>query len=160
MRVHGFFSGIGGFELGFERAGFEVASVCEIEPFCNRVLAKHWPSVPNLGDIQSLQVGSLVRTFPERETVRESQVLGPVFGLTSSESSQQLDLVGLSLRTAQTFEIKDWKRFSGSSLRSGMIRNGIVYPLEPLAPSTLEKGSGLFLRPRSLWEGTDGGSVG
>ena len=32
------FSGIGGFSLGFDRAGFQTAAFCEIDPFCRRVL--------------------------------------------------------------------------------------------------------------------------
>lgn len=40
------FSGIGGFDLGFEQAGFRVTYQCEIEPFCNRILDKFWPGIP------------------------------------------------------------------------------------------------------------------
>lgn len=54
MKVAGLFSGIGGFELGFERAGFEVVAMCEIDPFCRDVLRKHWPGVPIFGDIRTV----------------------------------------------------------------------------------------------------------
>ena len=40
-RVASFFSGIGGFDLGFESAGFEVSMQCEIRPFCNSILKKN-----------------------------------------------------------------------------------------------------------------------
>jgi DNA (cytosine-5)-methyltransferase 1 len=49
------FSGIGGFDLGFERAGMQCKWQVEIDPYCQRVLAKHWPDVRRWGD---------VRTFP------------------------------------------------------------------------------------------------
>jgi DNA (cytosine-5)-methyltransferase 1 len=39
------FSGIGGFSLGFDRAGMETAAFCEVDPFCRAVLRKHWPKV-------------------------------------------------------------------------------------------------------------------
>lgn len=54
MKVLGLFSGIGGFELGLQRAGFEIAAMCEIDPFCRRVLAKHWPEVPIYEDVRAL----------------------------------------------------------------------------------------------------------
>lgn len=49
------FSGIGGFALGLRMAsGFETVGFCEIDPFCQRVLRKHWPEVPIYGDIREL----------------------------------------------------------------------------------------------------------
>ena len=49
------FSGIGGFSLGLERTGgFETVAFCEIDQFCRRVLAKHWPNVPCHDDITEL----------------------------------------------------------------------------------------------------------
>lgn len=49
-----FFSGIGGFDKGFEDAGFEVVFQCEIEPFCRNILGKHWPTVPKWNNIEDL----------------------------------------------------------------------------------------------------------
>lgn len=55
LKVLDLFSGIGGFSLGLERTGgFEVVAFCEIEPFCRRVLAKHWPEVPCYDDVRTL----------------------------------------------------------------------------------------------------------
>lgn len=54
MRVGSLFSGIGGLELGLERAGMWTVWQSEIEPFACRVLRRRWPSVPNLGDITAV----------------------------------------------------------------------------------------------------------
>lgn len=54
------FSGIGGFSLGLERSGgFETVAFCEIDPFCRKVLAKHWPKVPCYDDIRTLTANRL-----------------------------------------------------------------------------------------------------
>ena len=42
MTFGSLFAGIGGFDLGFERAGLKCQWQVEIDPYCQRVLAKHW----------------------------------------------------------------------------------------------------------------------
>lgn len=54
MKVLDLFSGIGGFSLGLERAGMRTVAFCEIDAYCRRVLAKHWPNVPCYDDIRTL----------------------------------------------------------------------------------------------------------
>jgi DNA (cytosine-5)-methyltransferase 1 len=49
-----FFSGVGGLDLGLERAGWRTVSFSEIDPYASAVLAERWPGVPNLGDITVL----------------------------------------------------------------------------------------------------------
>ena len=46
------FAGIGGFDLGFERAGMVCRWQVEIDDYANRVLAKHWPHVHRERDIR------------------------------------------------------------------------------------------------------------
>jgi DNA (cytosine-5)-methyltransferase 1 len=48
------FSGIGGMDLGLERAGWTCKWQCETDDFCNAVLAQHWPGVVRYGDIREL----------------------------------------------------------------------------------------------------------
>jgi hypothetical protein len=55
------FAGIGGFDLGLERAGMECRWQVEIDPFCRKVLEKHWPGVPKYGDIREIKGPELER---------------------------------------------------------------------------------------------------
>lgn len=62
LRVLSLFAGIGGFDLGLERTGgFETVAFCEIDPFCRRVLAKHWPHVRQYEDVRELTADTLRR---------------------------------------------------------------------------------------------------
>ena len=49
------FTGIGGLDLGLERAGMMCAWQVEIDPAARRVLEHHWPDVPRHGDIRKLK---------------------------------------------------------------------------------------------------------
>lgn len=60
IRVLDLFSGAGGFSLGLERTGhFATAAFCEIEPYARKVLAKHWPGVPQYDDVATADFAAL-----------------------------------------------------------------------------------------------------
>jgi len=61
MTFGSLFAGIGGLDLGLERAGMECRWQVEINPFCQKVLAKHWPEVKRYGDIRQLDFSELER---------------------------------------------------------------------------------------------------
>lgn len=48
------FSGIGGFTIAAERAGFQTIAFSEIDPYACKILKRHWPDVPNLGDVRNI----------------------------------------------------------------------------------------------------------
>jgi len=72
VNVLDLFSGIGGFSLGLERAGMRTVAFCEIDPYCRRVLAKHWPDVPIYDDVRTLTASSLVAN-PDYQRQLQSQ---------------------------------------------------------------------------------------
>jgi len=53
LRLLDTFSGIGGFSYAAEHivGGFETVAFVEREPYCQRILGKHWPNVPIYDDI-------------------------------------------------------------------------------------------------------------
>ena len=54
MKVLDLFSGIGGFSLGLEWAGMSTVAMCEKDPYCRKILAKHWPDLTIHEDIRNL----------------------------------------------------------------------------------------------------------
>ena len=55
------FAGIGGFDLGFERAGFECRWQVEIDNYATKILEKHWPQVHRERDIRECNASNLER---------------------------------------------------------------------------------------------------
>jgi DNA (cytosine-5)-methyltransferase 1 len=97
LKLLSLFAGIGGFELGLERSGaFETVAQCEIDPFCNKVLAKHWPNVMRYGDVRELTAARLAADgiavdaicggFPCQDLSRANGVWSSRPGLEGSRS--------------------------------------------------------------------------
>ena len=64
------FSGIGGFALAANAAGYDTQVFCEQDDYCTRVLNRHWPDVPVIRDIREFDgtqwrgAGLLTGGFP------------------------------------------------------------------------------------------------
>lgn len=54
MKFISLFAGIGGLDLGLERAGMECVAQVEIDDFCQKVLTKHWANVPKYKDVRDV----------------------------------------------------------------------------------------------------------
>lgn len=99
MKVGSLFSGIGGFDLGLERAGFQTAWFCEQDEFCQQVLRKHWPDVPIYDDICELRgqdvepVDALCGGFPCQDLSYAGKGAG-IEGERSGLWSQYARLIG------------------------------------------------------------------
>ncbi|HET9153130.1 MAG TPA: DNA cytosine methyltransferase [Solirubrobacterales bacterium] len=59
MNVGSLFSGIGGFDLGFERAGMRVSWQVELDPYCRAVLARHFPDAARFEDVREVGARNL-----------------------------------------------------------------------------------------------------
>lgn len=55
LTVGSLFTGIGGIDLAAEWAEMEIIWQCEIDPFCQKVLQKHWPGVKLYDDIRKIR---------------------------------------------------------------------------------------------------------
>lgn len=97
VRHASFATGIGGFDLGFEQAGIESVFQCEIEPFCLKILERHWPDVPKAHDLRSLEASSIPDAdvwtcgFP----CQDVSVAGKRAGLRGERSNLWFDFAGL-----------------------------------------------------------------
>ncbi|QZT35225.1 DNA (cytosine-5-)-methyltransferase [Caldalkalibacillus thermarum TA2.A1] len=60
MTVGSLFTGIGGIDLAAEWAGMKIIWQCEIDPFCQKVLRKHWPEVKLYDDIRKINKSNTV----------------------------------------------------------------------------------------------------
>ena len=92
MRFGSLFSGIGGMDLGLERAGMQCAWQVEIDEFCRKVLTKHWPNVPKFNDVRECGKHNLERVdliaggFPCQDISnagKRAGIQGPRSGLWS-----------------------------------------------------------------------------
>ncbi len=59
MNVGSLFSGIGGFDLGFERARMRVSWQVELDPYCRAVLARHFPEAERFEDVREVGARNL-----------------------------------------------------------------------------------------------------
>lgn len=101
MKVLDLFSGIGGFSLGLERAGMETVAFCEIEPFCQKVLKKHWLNVPIYEDVTKL-----TREVLEEDGIRTIDIITGGFPCQDLSSAGQRKGIVEGKRSSLWGEVK------------------------------------------------------
>lgn len=99
--VGSLFAGIGGFDLGFEQAGFKTAWQVEINPVCRAVLADRFPHAVQHEDVQTClhalsRVDVVVGGFP----CQDVSTMGKRRGLAGSRTGLFFDAV----RIVQTLQ--------------------------------------------------------
>lgn len=86
MRFGSLFSGIGGFDLGFERAGMECVWQVEIEKDCQRVLARHFPNAERFADVSTIREFPAVNVICGGFPCQDLSVAGKRAGLAGERS--------------------------------------------------------------------------
>jgi DNA (cytosine-5)-methyltransferase 1 len=91
LNVLDIFSGIGGFSIGLEAASMQTVAFCEINPFCRKILTRHWPSVPIFPDITIIHKEDL-KALPRIDLIaggfpcQDISVAGKRKGITAKRS--------------------------------------------------------------------------
>jgi hypothetical protein len=109
-------------------------------------------STPTLWPETELRSTPSVEASPARtlaRLVRELalRVSGQVFGASMPVSLANYDPASSSWKTSQHCFLEGWEPFSETWPRSGMMRSGKAFPLQPLAPLTDANASGLWPTP-------------
>lgn len=113
MTFGSLFTGAGGFDLGFEKAGFQCAWQCEIDRTASEVLRHRWPDVPKFDDVRACgknnlsDVDILVGGFP----CQDLSVAGNRGGLAGERSGLFYELARIARELRPGFLV--WENVPG-----------------------------------------------
>jgi DNA (cytosine-5)-methyltransferase 1 len=113
--LHGsLFSGIGGFDRGFDEAGFETAWLVENDKHCQSVLDRHWSSVPLFGDIAIVDSAELaaVDVITFGSPCQDMSVAGKRAGIGGEKSRLYFEAIRI-IRDIQP-EFAVWENVPGA----------------------------------------------
>jgi DNA (cytosine-5)-methyltransferase 1 len=109
MRFGSLFAGIGGMDLGLERAGMQCAWQVEIDPYARRVLEKHWPSVPRHDDVRTFppegdwSCDLICGGFPCQDISKAGHVQGERHGISGERSGLWAEYIRIIRRLRPGF---------------------------------------------------------
>ena len=163
------FAGIGGMDLGLERAGWECRWQVESDEWCQSILARHWPQVRRYGDVKELtgMSSNPLTLWPEDSPANQSRSRGrgrrkPTNGGSGPTSPVFLAFYDPDSRCWRTYqgsltqtEDQPLATFSGTWPRSGSMQSGSAYQRPPLVPLTSVIGSSSWPTPTTADAFTD-----
>ena len=96
MKTLSLCSGIGGLDLGLERANFKIAAMCEVDAYCRSILSERWPGIPIYDGVESVEIvrgqyDCIAAGFP----CQGLSVNGKQLGLKDSRSALWFDILRL-----------------------------------------------------------------
>lgn len=154
------FSGIGGLDLGFDRAGLRCKWQVEINPFRRRVLAKNWPGIEQWDNVQTFPpswgkwgVDLIAGGFPCKQTSTAAAVHDRRAGLAGHQSGLWFEMLRIVRIIRPRFVVVE--NVGGAAtykdaITDGLASLGYVVPAEPLSLSA-EMFGAPCLRRRLFW---------
>ena len=117
LRYISLFSGFGGAELAWGGLGWTCAAVAEVDQAACAVLKHHWPTVPNLGDIEKITEARIKDLGPVDLVVfgspcQDLSVAGKRAGLEGARSGLFFDAVRIVRWTGARFAL--WENVPGA----------------------------------------------
>ena len=114
MKVGSLFSGVGGIDLAFERAGFTVAWQVEWNKDAQSVLRRHWPHVPLYGDITTVDPAELepVDVVAFGSPCQDLSVAGKRAGLGGERSGLFYEAIRIIAGVRPSFAV--WENVPGA----------------------------------------------
>lgn len=129
MTVGSLFSGIGGFDLGFERAGFTVKWQVEKDPNKRAVLQEHWPNCERFEDIEAVEPSDLatIDVWTAGFPCEDNASCGRRAGLTGAQSGLWFEIPRL---LGEAVQRPRWLLLENPP---GVLKRGLYRILEDLA---------------------------
>jgi DNA (cytosine-5)-methyltransferase 1 len=157
MTVGSIFSGIGGIDLGFERAGFDIKWQIELDWFRRAILKKHWPNVKRYIDVRTAtpeeQVDVIVGGFPCKQTSLAAATHDKRVGLAGKDSglyADMLRIVRLVRPRVVVTENVEGALSSAAEITRHLAESGYELSIKPLTVSAEALGAP-HCRRRVFW---------
>ena len=106
------FAGVGGFDLGFDSAGWDCKFQVEWDKHCQSVLKKHWPDVPKFEDVRDVNGADLppVDLISFGSPCQDLSVAGKRSGLEGNRSGLFFEAIRIikEMRNATNNQYPKW----------------------------------------------------
>ena len=142
MKVLSLFSGVGGFDLGLERAKMTTVFQCELDKHCQNILNRHYPNVPKWDNIETLTGKYILENAPIIDVVawgspcQDLSLAGKRAGLQGKRSGLFYEGIRIikelrELTNGKHPRISIWENVAGAlSSNNGADFGEILYEME------------------------------